>query len=238
MLSSSHLRFVKFPAAACLALLVAACASTPEPLIGPVTATASADLGQAEYQSAKADTYALSAGDRLNILVFREPDLSAEAIIIGPAGTIALPLVGKVQAASLTTDQLAQDIQSRLDNAGLRRPDVSVNVVEFASHLVTVEGGVEEPGVYQFKPGAKLSSALALAKGPNRVARLKQVVVFREIDKQISIAKFDYQAVRQGTMIDPILRPGDRVVVGISGLSQLWQDTIRALPAFALFTQV
>ena len=221
-----------------MALLTAACTSTPEPSIGPITATANADLGQAEYRSATADTYALSPGDRLNILVFREPDLSAEAIVIGPEGTIALPLVGKLQAASLTTDQLAQDIESRLDIAGLRRPDVSVNVADFASHMVTVEGGVEEPGVYQFTPGAKLSSALALAKGPNRVAKLREIVVFRESGSQISIAKFDYHAVRQGTMIDPILQPGDRVVVGISGLSQLWQDIIRALPVFALFTQV
>ena len=238
MLISSHMRSMKFSAAMPLALLVGACASTPEPLIGPVTATANADLGQADYQSATSEAYALNAGDRLSVLVFREPDLSAEAIAISPEGTIALPLIGNVQAASLTTDQLAQDIKGRLDSAGLRQPDVSVNVVEFASHLVTVEGGVEEPGVYQFTPGAKLSSAIALAKGPNRVAKLREVVVFREVNEQVSIAKFDYQAVRRGTMIDPVMQPGDRVVVGISGLSQLWQDTIRALPAFGLFTQI
>ena len=52
------------------------------------------------------------------------------------------------------------------------------------------------------------------------------------------VAKFDYRAVSQGTMIDPVLEPGDRVVVGTSGLSQFWQDLLRALPAFGLFTNV
>ena len=207
-------------------------------MVGPITATASPDLGQQTYQTKVATAYELRPGDRLSIAVFREPDLSVDSIAIEPGGSISLPLVGQVQAGGLTSKNLAQDIQARFDKAGLRRPDVSVNVVEFASHLVTVEGGVEEPGVYQFTPGAKLSSALALAKGPTRVAKLREVVVFREIDQQMAIARFDYQAVRQGTMIDPILLPGDRVVVGISGLSQFWQDAIQAIPVFALFTRV
>ncbi|MEP5936787.1 MAG: polysaccharide biosynthesis/export family protein [Erythrobacter sp.] len=218
--------------------VTAACSSTPQPVVGPISATANPALGQENYQTKAATDYTLRAGDRLSIAVFREPDLSVDSIAIGPSGSISLPLVGQVQAGGVTSSNLALDIEARYDKAGLRRPDVSVNVVEFASHLVTVEGGVEEPGVYQFAPGAKLSSALALAKGPTRVAKLSEVVVFREVDQQMAIAKFDYQAVRQGAMIDPVLLPGDRVVVGISGLSQFWQDAIQAIPVFALFTRI
>jgi polysaccharide export outer membrane protein len=217
---------------------VAACTSTPEPLIGPVSAGIDASLGQTGYESALAPAYILRGGDTLQIAVFREPDLSTAGIVIGPNGTIGLPLIGQVDAGGLTSGKLAENISRALDQAGLRNPDVSVNVTEFGSHLVTVEGGVEEPGVYQFAPGAKLSGAVALAKGPNRVAKLREVVVFREVDAQVMIAKFDYQAVRQGTMIDPVLQPGDRVVVGISGLSQAWQDAIQAIPVFALFTRI
>jgi polysaccharide export outer membrane protein len=39
-------------------------------------------------------------------------------------------------------------------------------------------------------------------------------------------------------MIDPVLEPSDRVVVGVSGSSQAWQDLLQALPAFALFTRL
>jgi len=54
----------------------------------------------------------------------------------------------------------------------------------------------------------------------------------------MTVAKFDYRAVQQGTMIDPVLQPGDRVVVGTSGLSQFWQDVLKTIPVFALFTNV
>jgi len=67
---------------------------------------------------------------------------------------------------------------------------------------------------------------------------MREVAIFRETPDGLMVAKFDYRSVRQGTMLDPVLAPGDRVVVGISGLSQFWQDLLRALPAFALFTNV
>jgi polysaccharide export outer membrane protein len=49
------------------------------------------------------------------------------------------------------------------------------------------------------------------------------------------VAKFDYGQIRQGTMLDPILEPGDRVVMGTDGLSQFWEDLLMALPAFGIF---
>jgi polysaccharide export outer membrane protein len=112
---------------------------------------------------------------------------------------------------------------------------VSVNVAEYASHLVTVEGAVDTPGVYPFQPGARLSSAIALAKGPKRTAKVQQVAVFRESQEGIMVAKFDYQQMSQGTMLDPVLQPGDRVVMGTDGLSVFWEDLLKALPAFGVF---
>ncbi|MFV0643351.1 MAG: polysaccharide export protein, partial [Sphingomonadaceae bacterium] len=94
------------------------------------------------------------------------------------------------------------------------------------------------PGVYKFQPGARLSSALSMAEGPARVARLKQVVVFRQDEQGMSIALFDYRKVRQGTQPDPLIHPRDRIVVGISTLSQFWQDVVQTVPALALFTRI
>ena len=64
------------------------------------------------------------------------------------------------------------------------------------------------------------------------------MAIFREAPQGLTVAKFDYRAVQQGTMIDPVLQPGDRVVVGTSGLSQFWQDVLKTLPAFAIFTNL
>lgn len=221
-----------------LAVLLAACGATPNPRVGLAQAEPSAELGQDSFDTALNPSYRLRPSDKLAINVLREPDLSFAEIVIAADGTVSLPLAGTVKAADLTIAELTALIGTSLQSAGLKRPMVSVNIVEYSSHFVTVEGGVQEPGVYSFLPGARLSSAIALANGPNRVAKLKEVVVFRPTSDGMTVALFDYQAVRQGAMIDPVIEPGDRVVVGISGLSQFWQDLIRALPAFGLFTNI
>lgn len=194
-----------------------------------------AELGQANYTTSRLASYGIRPADQLAIVVFREPELSMDRVRVGVEGNISMPMVGSFPAAGLTAKQLEQDITRRLAAAGLKNPMVSVNIAEYSSHLVTVEGAVTEPGVYAFQPGARLSTAIALANGPTRVSKETQLAVFRDTPEGIMVAKFDYSEIRRGTMMDPILQPGDRVVMGTDGLSQFWEDLLRALPAFGIF---
>lgn len=223
-------------AAAVMAL--SACASTPEPVIGMASSTPRADLGQQGYAQMRSNTYLLRASDQISINVFREPDFSMENVRVGVEGNVSMPMLGSIPAAGMTAAQLENSIAQRLTAAGLRSPMVSVNINEYASHLVTVEGAVGEPGVYAFQPGSRLSSAIAMGGGLARTAKSDQVAVFREGPDGIMIAKFDYGQVQQGTMLDPILEPNDRVVVGTSGMSVFWQDFLTALPAFGVFATI
>ncbi|TNE33767.1 MAG: polysaccharide export protein [Alphaproteobacteria bacterium] len=231
--------YSRYRAALVLALApaISAC-STTAPHVGPVSASPVVALGQSGYEIRQSAQYLLRPADVISVTVFREPDLTVPSVPIGADGTVALPLIGTLSAAGLTTADLTDEVARQLDDSGLKRPKVSINILEFGSHQVTVEGGVEKPGVYDFRPGSKLSSAIALASGPNRVAKLREVAIFRENAQGMSVALFDYSAVRDGSMIDPVIEPGDRVVVGISGLSQFWQDFLKALPAFAIFSNV
>ncbi|GIX19305.1 MAG: hypothetical protein KatS3mg120_0981 [Erythrobacter sp.] len=234
--SNGTLRNVLVSALAVIAL--SGCASTPEPVVGASVIEPRADLGQAGYSFARPTTYTLRPADRISVTVFREPDLSLEGVRIGVEGNVSIPMLGSIPAAGMTTKEFEQDVTRRLAAIGLKSPMVSVNIFEYASHLVTVEGAVEKPGVYAFQPGARLSSAVALASGPKRTAKLDQVAVFREGPGGIMIAKFDYAQVKQGTMLDPVLQPGDRVVMGTDGLSVFWEDMLKALPAFGVFATV
>lgn len=216
-------------------IVLAGCASTPDPVIGPSVTQPRADLGQAGYTFERPSTYLLRPADRISVNVFREPDFTNEAVRIGVEGNVSLPMLGSIPAAGMTAKQFEQDVTRRLSAVGLKAPLVSINIVEYASHLVTVEGAVDDPGVYAFQPGARLSSAIAMANGPKRSARIEQVAVFRESAEGIMVAKFDYQQVQQGTMLDPVLQPGDRVVMGTDGLSVFWEDLLKALPAFGVF---
>ena len=217
---------------------VAGCASTPAPVIGAAVSQPRSDLGQGLYSQARPSTYALRPSDQISVNVFREPDLSLTEVMLGVDGSVSLPLLGTIPAAGLTTRQLEQDIAQRLLAAGLRSPMVSVNIANYASHLVTVEGSVEDPGVYTFQPGSRLSSAIAMGGGPTRTANTNQVAVFRESPDGVMIALFDYGQMRQGTMLDPVLAPGDRVVIGTDGLSVFYQDVLKTLPALGVFATV
>lgn len=217
---------------------LSACVGAPAPVIGPVTAVPETALGQGEFGTVQAEEYVLRADDIISVVVFREPDLTLENAPIGADGTLSLPLIGPVQAAGLNSRQFARQVEERLAGSYLTQPHVSVNVVEYRSHQVTVEGAVTKPGVFAFRPGTRLSGAIALAEGPKREANENQVAVFRRDREGMTVAKFDYAAMQKGTMIDPVIMPGDRVILGTDTLEQVWQDMLRAVPAIGLFTRL
>ncbi len=228
--------FIKACLPGAMALGLWACATSPDALPGPAVEVPVAALGQEDYGSSLPAEYVLRPADRLSISVFREEDLSLQDVPVSAEGRVSFPLVGTLEVAGLTPLELEAELEERLGASYLRNPDVTVNVLDYASHLVTVDGQVEEPGVYPFAPGTRLSGGISLAKGPTRVANTALIAVFRQTEEGVQVAKFDYAAVRAGTMLDPVLMPGDRIVIGTNGLSQFWQDFLGAIPVFALFT--
>ncbi len=239
MKQARYTSFLRPALAVSLLAGVAACASGPSPQPGMAAGTPLPELGQDGYaNSFLGANYTLRPSDVIRVSVFREEGLSFDELPINAEGQISFPLIGSVAVAGQTPSQLEAAMEERLGATFLRDPDVTVNVVEYASHRVTVEGQVRTPGIYQFEPGTRLSGAIALAAGTERVADKGDIAVFRQTDQGVAVAKFDYNAVQAGTMLDPILMPGDRVVVGTSGLSQFWQDFLKSLPLFALFTRL
>ena len=214
---------------------LSACYSPPSPEVGMVPQQTDPALGQTGYTTYPDETYLLRATDVIDVSVFRENELSLNSVPISSDGEISFPLIGQVQAAGLTAGQLAARIEDSLGERYLREPDVTVNVRDYASHRVTIEGSVANSGLYNFPPGTRLSGGLALAGGPTRVADEEQVAIFRETPEGIMVAKFDYDAVQEGRMLDPVLEPSDRVVVGQDTLAQIYVDILSTLPTFAFF---
>jgi polysaccharide export outer membrane protein len=220
-----------------IALACAGCAAQAPIEPGIANIAPNGSMGQSEYIATVGASYLLRPADKVSVTVFREAELSLPEVVISAEGRISVPLVGPIQAAGMTVEQLETRIEELYDARYLRSPDVAVNVVDYGSHVVTVEGSVTESGLFNFRPGTRLSGGIALAKGPTRVADVREVAVFRQSGSGILIAKFDYAQVRAGGMMDPVLQPGDRIVVGTDNLSQTWQDFLRALPAFGMFAQ-
>lgn len=228
----------RFLAVLASASLLQGCASGPAPSLdvsGPQGAP-SASAGPDQFQIGQ-DAMPVRAKDRLSVKVLREPELSMDNVRVDEDGTIDMPYIGRVVAEGHTAREIAAEIQTRLGQSYLVDPRVSVNVVDYGSSLVTVEGAVSQPGVYQFQPDATLLGAIALARGPARTANLGQVAIFRTEKGERSVAVFHLKKVRSGAMIDPVLKPGDRVLVGFDGLAQAWQDFLISAPLIGIFTR-
>lgn len=219
-----------------LAGVLASCASNdrPGPAAGLMTSTAQF-TGASGAQDFDAD-YRIQPEDKLSLTVMQVPDLSFNNLVVDRSGNIQLPLIGSVRVAGLTVGESSADIQTRLGARYLRNPQVTVMVTEPARQTVTVDGAVTEPGVYAMAGRTTLMQAVAMAKGPSKIADQRKVAVFRTVEGRRMLAAFDLSAIRDGAAEDPQLRPGDVVVVDTSRLNALLREALQALPGLAIFT--
>ena len=121
--------------------------------------------------------YRLNAGDRLNIIVFGQEDVSGEFQIDG-AGNITMPLLGQVAAAMRTVTQLQAEITASLDRDYIVNPRVSIEVLNYRPFYIL--GQVTSPGSYPYVAGMDVRQAIAIAGGFTRRARTSTVMVIRQ----------------------------------------------------------
>ena len=156
--SHTNLPIALFVAASMVAFtptnVVAKAPDTP----GDVQASASVD----EEASGRSKDYRLAPGDRLNILVYDQPQLSGEFIIDGGGG-ILLPLAGAVSLSGLTLAEAQQLIEERFADGVLVQPAVSVRITDYRPIFVT--GNVRKPGSYPFTISQSVKAAIAAAGG-------------------------------------------------------------------------
>lgn len=189
-------------------------------------------------QGNTAEDYRIGPLDLISVTVFQEPDLTLKEVPVDSSGQILLPLIGSTTAANKTSTQLAHEIAAKLEDRYLRDAQVTVLVETSAKQRVTVEGEVRTPGIYPIQGRTTLIDAVALAQGPSQYARVKEVVVFRDIDGIRAGALFDLGAIRRGEADDPEILAGDRVVVGQSRVKSVFRDLLAAAPFTGLFYQI
>jgi polysaccharide export outer membrane protein len=185
--------------------------------------------------SAQAAAYRIGPLDVLKVTVFQEKDLSFDQIQVDASGDLAFPLIGTVHAGGRTAAEVSGDIAAALGKEYLVNPQVSVSVASSVSQNFTVEGDVKQPGVYAINGTATLLSALAQAQSPTEVAKLDQVVIFRDVAGKRAGAVFDVSAIREGRMPDPQVLGGDVIVVGFDQAKGVFRDMFKAAPFLYVF---
>ncbi|MDC5852095.1 polysaccharide export protein [Vibrio europaeus] len=121
------------------------------------------------------DTYVIGAGDKIQISVYGESDLSIDELYISNSGKFEYPYLGQLNALNKTPESLKNEIINGLKGDYLISPKVRVSVVGFRS--IYVNGEVKKPGGYEYQPGLTVDKAIALAGGfTDRAARDKVFV--------------------------------------------------------------
>lgn len=152
--------------------------------------------------AAGADQYRLGAGDIISINVFGEEDLSLNEVRVGDGGKFSYPFLGEINARGKTSDELQKLLRDGLKDGYLVDPRVSVRILEFREFFVN--GEVENPGGYPFKPGLTLRKAVALAGGFTERASKSKITVIAEQDGK--------RTPREAKLDTPIM-PGDIITV-------------------------
>ena len=156
-------------------------------------------------------TYIIGAEDVLNILVWREPTLSAP-YVVRPDGRISMALVGEFRAADKTPEQLAGEISERLKTQDIvRNPQVTVSVSQVHSKSIYIIGEVNKPGKYPLVVPTTVLQALVNAGEFREFAKTKSIIIQRGIER----LRFNYNDVIQGkhTEQNILLQPEDHIIV-------------------------
>jgi polysaccharide export outer membrane protein len=121
--------------------------------------------------------YVLASGDKVEVKVFGEEELTGE-YEIDETGAVPFPLIGQLKAAGSTPRELERKIANELKGGYLRDPKVSVAVLSYEP--IYVMGRVNKVGEYPYKAGLNVISAIALAGGYTRRASTSYVYLRRK----------------------------------------------------------
>ena len=130
--------------------------------------------------------YRTGAGDKLNIRVMGQPELTG-VYIVDPAGNLSMPLINTVPVAGLTPSQIEKLITRKLRNGYLRNPSVSVQPAALRPFFIL--GEVKRAGNFPYQPGMTVQSAIAIARGYSDRADTGDVLLTRRTAKGTSTYK-------------------------------------------------
>lgn len=201
--SSSLLSVARLGMAVAVALSLSACSSFQSYPPAPTHAATPDQL------------YKIGAMDALSVVVWRNPDLSAN-VTVRPDGRISLPLVENIMAAGKQPADLSREIETALVKY-IREPVVTVIVTNFqgvSTEQIRIVGEASKPQAVPFRQNMTLLDVMIQAGGLTDYADGNGAVLVRgsEKGKQYSIRLKDL--LKRGDISANIeIKPGDIIIV-------------------------
>jgi polysaccharide export outer membrane protein len=201
--SPSHRTALQGAIAAAAVLLLSACASGPAFPPAPTLAASS------DY------SYVIGAGDTVNIIVWRNPELSM-SVPVRPDGKLTTPLIDEIPAQGKNSVELAREIEKALGKY-VRDPVVTVIVTSFVgpfSEQIRVVGEAARPQFLPYKQKMTVLDVMIAVGGLTEFAAGNDATILRATDggKQYSVRLKDL--IRRGDVSANVeMRPGDILII-------------------------
>ncbi len=184
-------------------VMVAACAQ------GPTYPPAPSGAANEGYN------YIVGPGDSLNIIVWRNPELSM-SVPVRPDGKLTTPLVDELFVQGKTSVEIARDLEKALAKY-VRDPVVTVIVTGFVgpySEQIRVVGEAARPQFLPYKQKMTLLDVMIAVGGLTDFADGNGATIFRasEGDKRYSVRIKDL--IRRGDISANVeMKPGDVLII-------------------------
>ena len=160
-------------------------------------------------------SYLIGAGDSVNIIVWRNPELSMN-VPVRPDGKLAAPLVDEIVAQGKTSIQLARDVEQQLGKY-VRDPVVTVLVTGFVgpyTEQIRVVGEAARPQALNYKKNMSLLDVMIAVGGLTDFAAGNMASILRtsEGGKQYAVRLKDL--VKRGDVSANVeVKPGDILII-------------------------
>jgi polysaccharide biosynthesis/export protein len=165
---------------------------------------------------ASAPEYRVGPGDTVNIIVWRNPEVSM-AVPVRPDGKITTPLVEDLPAAGKTSTELARDIEKALAKF-IQQPVVTVVVTNFVgnySEQIRVIGQAARPQALPYRNEMSLMDVMIAVGGTTEFAAGNRASLIRTVDGKQQ--KFNVRLddlIKEGDISANVnMRPGDVLVI-------------------------
>jgi len=184
-------------------LALAGCASGPAHPPAPLTV------------NAPDQPYTIGPLDTLNIVVWRNPDVSS-TVSVRPDGFISAPLVADTPAAGRTPADLSRDLEKSLSKY-IRDPVVTVVVQKFQgmfAHQVRIVGEAAKPQAVSYRQNMTMLDVMIEVGGMTDFANGNGAVLIRgaEGGKQYSLRLRDLLG-RGDISANVAVMPGDIILI-------------------------
>ena len=188
-----------------LVVLSVGCANMNAPSYPPAPALAAND----SYN------YIVGPGDTLNIIVWRNPELSL-SVPVRPDGKLSTPLVDELVVQGKTSVEIARDVEKALAKF-VRDPVVTVIVTSFVgpySEQIRVVGEAAKPQFLPYKMKMTLLDVIIAVGGLTDFADGNSATIFRasEGDKRYTVRIKDL--IKRGDISANVeMKPGDVLII-------------------------